>query len=204
MPDIRPIETLYAGHRFRSRLEARWAVFFDHVGIKWEYEPEGYQTSAGWYLPDFRLDRGVPDDRTENDFSTLFAEVKGGPIGEADAAKCAALAVETHSAVLMLGPIPDPRGVGRARQATFHSWWHEGGCYSIELWVHGASEYTFSPYSKGLAGVTDGNIEHVRSRFVDTLITEYPSAHVSALRIQDALTAARSARFEHGETPARP
>lgn len=30
-PTIRAIETRYAGCRFRSRLEARWAVFFDHL-----------------------------------------------------------------------------------------------------------------------------------------------------------------------------
>lgn len=53
--NIKAIETRYAGHRFRSRLEARWAVFFDQLGIAWEYEPQGYLTSAGPYLPDFRL-----------------------------------------------------------------------------------------------------------------------------------------------------
>jgi hypothetical protein len=36
------IETLYRGYRFRSRLEARWAVFFDVAGIGWQYEPEGF------------------------------------------------------------------------------------------------------------------------------------------------------------------
>jgi hypothetical protein len=51
----RPIETNYGGCRFRSRLEARWAVFFDAVGVKWEYEVEGYETPDGRYLPDFRL-----------------------------------------------------------------------------------------------------------------------------------------------------
>jgi hypothetical protein len=49
------IETRYAGCRFRSRLEARWAVFFDHLGIAWEYEPEGYEVASGRYLPDFYL-----------------------------------------------------------------------------------------------------------------------------------------------------
>lgn len=52
---IRAIETRYAGCRFRSRLEARWAVFFDTLQIPWEYEPEGFETSNGPYLPDFRL-----------------------------------------------------------------------------------------------------------------------------------------------------
>lgn len=35
MGDITPIQTRYAGCLFRSRLEARWAVFFDHLGIRW-------------------------------------------------------------------------------------------------------------------------------------------------------------------------
>lgn len=50
---LKAIETSYKGYRFRSRLEARWAVFFDALGVAWEYEPEGFETSAGWYLPDF-------------------------------------------------------------------------------------------------------------------------------------------------------
>lgn len=53
---IKAIETVYNGYRFRSRLEARWAVFFDEVGIKYEYEPEGFNLSGGVkYLPDFYL-----------------------------------------------------------------------------------------------------------------------------------------------------
>ena len=55
---INSIETKYKGYRFRSRLEARWAVFFDVLGIEWEYEAEGYQLGDGKkYLPDFYLDR---------------------------------------------------------------------------------------------------------------------------------------------------
>lgn len=43
--------TQYAGVNFRSRLEARWAAFFDLRGWRWEYEPIDLQ---GW-VPDFRL-----------------------------------------------------------------------------------------------------------------------------------------------------
>jgi hypothetical protein len=40
----------------RSRLEARWAVLFETLGIPWEYEPQGFNLSNGQkYLPDFRL-----------------------------------------------------------------------------------------------------------------------------------------------------
>lgn len=56
MEDIKAIETFYNGYRFRSRLEARWAVFFDSAGIVYEYEPEGFKLSDGtYYLPDFYL-----------------------------------------------------------------------------------------------------------------------------------------------------
>jgi hypothetical protein len=55
MSEIKAIETRYKGYRFRSRLEARWAVFFDALGVKWEYEPEGFELKNGRYLPDFRI-----------------------------------------------------------------------------------------------------------------------------------------------------
>ena len=52
---MKPIETIYNGYRFRSRLEARWAVFFDTLGVKYEYEKEGFDMDGVWYLPDFYL-----------------------------------------------------------------------------------------------------------------------------------------------------
>lgn len=53
---IAPIETHYKGYRFRSRLEARWAVFFDAVGVRFEYEQQGFKLNDGtFYLPDFYL-----------------------------------------------------------------------------------------------------------------------------------------------------
>lgn len=55
MKTIKAIETQYKGYRFRSRLEARWAVFFDALGWEWEYEREGFELPSGRYLPDFYL-----------------------------------------------------------------------------------------------------------------------------------------------------
>lgn len=48
---MQAIPTTYAGVRFRSRLEARWAAFFDLVGWEWEYEP----LDLNGYIPDFVL-----------------------------------------------------------------------------------------------------------------------------------------------------
>lgn len=52
---IKAIETVYMNYRFRSRLEARWATFFEELGIPWEYEKEGFDIDGEWYLPDFYL-----------------------------------------------------------------------------------------------------------------------------------------------------
>lgn len=74
---IKPIETHYDGHRFRSRLEARWAVFFNTLGIKYQYEVEGYEMGDLRYLPDFHipsLDR--------------WFEIKGKPLTETELKKC--------------------------------------------------------------------------------------------------------------------
>lgn len=44
---IKAIETVNNGYKFRSRLEARWAVFFDTLEIEYQYEPEGFELSNG-------------------------------------------------------------------------------------------------------------------------------------------------------------
>lgn len=54
-PVINAIPTEYRGTTFRSRTEARWAVFLDELDIQWQYEAEGYQLDSGQYLPDFWL-----------------------------------------------------------------------------------------------------------------------------------------------------
>lgn len=64
--DIGAIETEYDGIVYRSRTEARWAVFFDCLGLEFEYETEYFDLSAGQrYLPDFYI----------HDFNVYF-EVK--------------------------------------------------------------------------------------------------------------------------------
>lgn len=53
---MKAIETSYKGYRFRSRTEARWAIFFDSAGISYQYEPEGFDLGEhGCYLPDFYI-----------------------------------------------------------------------------------------------------------------------------------------------------
>lgn len=51
--NIKAKPTTYAGVTFRSRLEARWAAFFDICGLQWKYEPR-FDFIKGW-LPDFLI-----------------------------------------------------------------------------------------------------------------------------------------------------
>lgn len=50
------LPTNYRGITFRSRQEARFAVFLSDLSIPFEYEPNGFAFKNGaWYLPDFYL-----------------------------------------------------------------------------------------------------------------------------------------------------
>jgi len=94
---VKPIETRYRDVRFRSRLEARWAVYFDAEGIEWEYEPEAFEIDTGVvYLPDFWL----PQVR-------MFAEVKRSWPTIEELIKCRRLADLTNRGVLILDGPPD-------------------------------------------------------------------------------------------------
>lgn len=67
-----PIETNYNGILFRSRLEARWAMFFDLIQARWNYEPEGFTNGDDSYLPDFVLYNVALRDES----SPLYIEIK--------------------------------------------------------------------------------------------------------------------------------
>lgn len=92
------LETPYKGHRFRSRIEARWAVFMDALGVQWEYEPQGFRLSGGgFYLPDFWLP-----------YQECWIEIKGAPATMEEIDRADQLALDTgHPVVMLVGPV-DP------------------------------------------------------------------------------------------------
>jgi hypothetical protein len=68
---IKAHPTRYKNVMFRSRLEARWAAFFDELGWRWEYEPVDLQ---GW-TPDFWFE--IPCGHSEcGGRHYVYAEVK--------------------------------------------------------------------------------------------------------------------------------
>lgn len=105
---IQPIETRYAGCRFRSRLEARWAVFFDVLGIRWQYEPQGFHVGPRRrpYLPDFHLPALGWWIEVKGDHGRLDAKLLTDAVhprrglGRTDAFH--------HTNLLVLGDIPHP------------------------------------------------------------------------------------------------
>lgn len=91
------IETSYNNYRFRSRLEARWAKYFDAMSFAYFYEHEGFDLDeAGWYLPDFYLPH-----------VGMWAEVKPTTFNDEELAKLKALVTFTQKPALMLIGVPD-------------------------------------------------------------------------------------------------
>lgn len=199
MNEIRSIDTEYKGYLFRSRLEARWAVFFDACGVDWEYEPEGFDLGNGvCYLPDFLLHdvRG----RVNGD---LYVEVKG-QMSEGDAVKIKKFveasvykdeAGRKHigKPLLVVGRIPP-----------------EDNIRDIDSYIEDCAY----PYKEPVGGIYCFNFE--------TIDFDYFAAHPgiskeghfelfgddgSYLALRDdartlrAYRKAKQARFEHGQTP---
>lgn len=128
--NIKAHPTKYKGVQFRSRLEARWAAFFDLAGWKWEYEPLDIK---GW-SPDFRI--VIPCTHSEcNGSHSLLVEVKpyftledfsghpcmNYPFGGDDGVEIPADA----SACFGIGPAV-------TQWEMVHG--HGGGIYSVESW----------------------------------------------------------------------
>jgi hypothetical protein len=181
---IRAITTRYKGFAFRSRLEARWAVYFDHMGIRWEYEPEGFELGNGLrYLPDFWL----PDFK-------LWVEIKPTAPDDVGIEKATRLA-ENHFAVLILCGMPraDESGVGlffgwdcgessagfAAGRRAGHFAELKPDCPAFQ--VHGSSDRIF-----------------FAQEYKHPLDTFDRGDPVCWRRAQAAVEAARSARFEFG------
>lgn len=95
---ISPIRTRYDGILFRSRTEARWALFFKTLNLRYEYEKEGYELPSGRYLPDFFL----PD-------LDVWFEVKGQDPTHDEVKSCINLHIATGKRVLLAVGSPTPK-----------------------------------------------------------------------------------------------
>lgn len=196
--DIKPIETYYHGYRFRSRLEARWAVFFDALGLEWEYEPEGFELEDGSrYLPDFLIHNVITRWKQNDEKKDIYVEVKGIP-NPTDAKKIDMFS--EHYPIWVVGNIPDPYSYVRSCELQREKYCKEadGGKYNF------SNNCVFCPYNYG---PIDGDYCFSFSLAFDqgTLSfhgydTSYDYGRKDS-RIIEALLKARQERFEFKETP---
>lgn len=217
MADIKPIETVYKGYRFRSRLEARWAVFFDAAGIQYEYEPQGYEVNGIKYLPDFYLPK-----------LDIFVEVKANRDGvEADILRCSKFIYwgSDIKAIVFLGEVPNvedfdggmphfPFLFYRYKRVEC-GWWFFYDDFTEsddEIFVNGSigcRDYK-PPFvirydgMLGKCGNADISVNPVSDRILqcrkpETDVDMLDFLYCHNKKTYDALKKARKARFEHGE-----
>lgn len=177
---IKAIETRYGGCRFRSRLEARWAVFFDALQIEWQYEPQGFNFDGDCYLPDFYLSQ-----------NGLYVEVKGSTDALSAASPTLRKFASSMGAPLLI--LCDVPKVTIQTESLPHH------CCLVGSSVYGCFLcQTAPPHLKWMFHVGT----EVTSGHVFTTAWSYGvrlcRAGVSAYE------AARSARFEHGESGPAP
>ena len=189
---IAAIETVYNGYRFRSRLEARWAVFFDALGIKYEYEKEGFSLASGPYLPDFWLPA-----------YECWVEIKGNIPTERERRLAEELRDLNYPVCLFYGLPGEYYGM-----AFMHDVTDSSGGASESHWVRwcicldcGIVYPTVRRDGDRDRSIITATWETVAPVLWDHDTRRRDYAHP---RIQAAFTAAKQARFEHGETPTLP
>lgn len=203
---IKAIETEYKGYRFRSRLEARWAVFFETAGIEWKYEPEGFVCDTYEneppirYLPDFYLPK-----------TETWVEVKGTDCAlKKDSAKLESILdwnspipgiCDSYSyskfppvsrGLLILGDIPEPKWGFTLHPIIQH---HKGLIWS---WC------TFESYGLKVFDryKTDNLLDYFTNGPEEWSVSSFHiDSPLGIKNIYESYKAARSARFEHGEYP---
>ena len=198
MAKIKAIETVYNGYKFRSRLEARWAVFFDAAFIEYEYEPEGFELEDGTrYLPDFYL----PELK-------VFVEVKG-VMSDSDFHKIESLVKELpdeYRGVYVVQDIPNFTGYKWRDDLRLYE------KYENEVYCDPPYMFCMCPVCGKLGLEFDGRgsrVDFCNPETADRIL--YPDTDFlwhgdkgytgEHPRFMHAYDKARQARFEHGEQP---
>jgi len=212
---IQAIETMYKGYRFRSRLEARWAVWLDTLGIQYAYELQGFCFEGDAYLPDFWLpfpsgrvwEKGTPG------VAGNWLEIKPAPLTDHEEKLLSKLAQHTNHHAYAFAGAPWP-GEFALYDVNFHN-----GKIAF-------NPPTLCPLCQGL-GKTDAHPLECEWRGKEYTIIYGPLCHCQTTPVEDvwlqfnflgffdnllgyhaereqvnrAFQRARSARFEHGEHP---
>ncbi len=175
--NMKALETSYANCRFRSRLEARWARFFDKADVEWEYEKEGYLIEDKPYLPDFWLP-----------YYGVFIEIKGDTPSVQEKDLVIGLRDLTGYASLIFHGLPG-QYVGHMAGYDEHD--GSGGAGEYPVCISGDNEMSFFvPDSKEFRTFFSSQWQQLK-----TTRHRMPGAF-----LQRAMIAAKRARFEFGES----
>lgn len=175
------IETKFGGIIYRSRLEARWAVFFAELRIPFLYEPEGYSFNGVGYLPDFFL--------TDQD---CFIEIKPATPNKEESEKAGNLALFTGKRVFIFFGSPQPPISGETESAfkyerfeingtrelgwdNYHWWCQCDECKSLDIQFDGRAE-RIQTHSKTCSGMHGGEGSHGYNSSTPALVLAYEKA----------------------------
>lgn len=219
--NIKPIETQYNGYKFRSRLEARWAVFFDEMGIEYEYEKEGFEiTDRGnwqysnpeydinrsknktwWYLPDFYLPKSKTWVDVKGDLESVeleYYEMLIQAVDWGDQLPSTKNSCGTGRGLLILSSIPHPSPRGKWTYPCIQN--YEGvGVYGVNFKENIGIEYHgFECWGDGLVDGYDDPYYDQAAHMLKKIVMKYP--HDLPYKCSEierkAYCRARQARFE--------
>lgn len=175
--NLSAISTRYDGYKFRSRLEARWAVFFNTLNIDYQYEKEGYELPSGeLYLPDFYLpDIGLRSTEKSN----LWVEIKGEYSKDEWDTFSEFLKAKNENGAFLTGDVTNDWNV----EANYEAPRWDNFMIFVKCTDCGRIKYEFSEGNYMSCESCGGKCEY-----------DNPD-------IETAVENARSARFEHGESP---
>ena len=178
----RALDTHYNGDNFRSRLPARWAVFFSTAGIDYLYETERFDLGDGQtYLPDFYLKRGIRFLGEEKPRGDVWVTVK--PAAELiteERRKVAAFVQETGKNILLIASHPGPDA-----DVLFIRHGEEMGL--------DAAEVSFMELADGRAGLVDEREKARLERNEDRVLVD---GRKQTTLLREAYRAARETRFD--------
>jgi len=180
---IAAIQTSYKGCRFRSRLEARWAVFMDALDWEWDYEPQGFNLNGKPYLPDFWVET-----------IGYWIEVKPRCYPQSACDLLQELVEGTHKPALLLAGNPWP---GRHITIVLRPG------HPTDAWEWNSYENGFCDCRKCDGGVWLFNEDGGATSIIcscDADRCKWPGLPDEISPVHKAYVAARSARFEYGET----
>jgi len=194
---MKAIETVYNGYRFRSRLEARWAVFFDAIELEYQYEPQGFMTGDKediFYLPDFYFPS-----------LNVYAEIK--PNRELDDRKAEIFAYnisyeDNIGGVLVCYGLPSDHDI------RFMTCWEtdiDGGGWFDSDYSNIEIRFDKQLYGRGVCLFVDWQKEELAFLNTNNIIVPYDHIHTVGTILGNpfvkAEMKAKQARFEHGEKP---